>query len=51
MVRLTPDLVPAHIESRRQAIRRWAADNPDFVAKFDEERQKWLAANPQGVSR
>ncbi len=51
MVRLTPDLVPAHIESRRQAIRRWATENPDFVAKFDEERQKWLAAHPQGVSR
>lgn len=41
MVRMTPDIVPGHIKSRREAIRLWAQDNPNFVAKFQEERRKW----------
>ena len=41
MVRMTPDKVAEHIQSRREAIRRWALYNPDFVAKFQEERRKW----------
>jgi hypothetical protein len=44
VVRLTPELVPKHIESRRKAIQRWAEENPDFVAKFGEERREWEAA-------
>jgi hypothetical protein len=44
MVRLTPDMVPGHIKSRKEAIRRWAQQNPDFVAKFQEERRKWEQA-------
>jgi hypothetical protein len=41
MVRMTPDMVPGHIKNRRETIRRWAQDNQDFVAKFQEERRKW----------
>lgn len=44
MIRLTPDTVRGHIESRRGAIRRWARQNPDFVARVDQERRKWAAA-------
>ena len=40
-MRITPDLVAAHIALRRQGIARWAAANPDFVAKFMQERRKW----------
>ena len=43
MERLTPDRVAAHIESRRQGVRRWAQVNPSFVSRFDEARQKWRA--------
>lgn len=42
MVRLTPDRVPAHIEARRQAIRRWARENRASVERFDEERRRRL---------
>jgi len=41
--RLTLESVPAHVESRRQAIREWAKANPTFVAQFGAERQQWLA--------
>ena len=41
MVRMTPDIVPGHIKSRRAVIQRWAQDNPGFVAKFAKERRKW----------
>jgi hypothetical protein len=44
MVRLTPDMVPGHIKSRKEAIQRWAQQNTDFVAKFQEERRKWEQA-------
>lgn len=33
-LRLTPDRVAAHIESRRSAIRQWAEANPEFVKKI-----------------
>jgi hypothetical protein len=51
LVRLTPDLVPAHVEQRRQAVRRWAQENEVFVASFEEERRKWLAAQSASASR
>jgi hypothetical protein len=51
MVHMTPDAVPAHIESRRQAVRRWSEDNPGFVARFEEERRKWEASRKPAVSR
>ena len=40
MVRLTPDMVPAHIAARRGAVRSWAEENPDYVAKLEQERLK-----------
>jgi hypothetical protein len=44
MERLTPERLAAHIERRRAAARRWAQDNPSFVAQFEEARRKWLAS-------
>jgi hypothetical protein len=44
MERLTPERVASHIESRLQAVRRWAQANPAFVKQFEEERRKWLSA-------
>jgi hypothetical protein len=43
MVRMTPELAHAHVESRRRAIRAWAERNPQFVARFEDERRKWEA--------
>jgi hypothetical protein len=40
-LRLTPDNVAEHVAGRRNAIRQWARENPDFVARLAEERQKW----------
>ena len=47
MVRLTPGMVPGHVESRRQAIRRWATDNSEFVANVREERRQYEIACAQ----
>jgi hypothetical protein len=44
MVRMTPEIVRAHIASRRAAIRRWSEQNLDFVTSFREERRKWEMA-------
>jgi hypothetical protein len=41
MIRMTPDEVGAHVESRRAAIRQLAADNPAFVAQFQEQKRLW----------
>jgi len=43
MERLTPERVAAHIERRREAVKRWARANPAFVAQFENARRKWLA--------
>lgn len=43
MVRLTPDMVDAHIAQRRSAIQKWALQHPDFVATMQAERQKYVA--------
>jgi hypothetical protein len=45
MERLTPERVASHVESRRQAVRRWAQANPSFVARFEDARQRWLEQN------
>jgi hypothetical protein len=44
MERLTPDRVASHIERRRQAARHFALANPSFAMRFEEARQRWLAA-------
>lgn len=44
MERLTPERVASHIERRREAARRWAQANPSLVARFEDARRKWLAA-------
>ena len=51
MVRLTPEMVPAHIEARRQAIRRWAAENKTFVTRMDEERRKKFSEKEPAKSK
>ena len=51
MERLTPERVASHVERRREAVRRWARANPSFVARFDEARQRWLAARITMQSR
>jgi hypothetical protein len=45
MKRLIPERVGPHIESRREAVRRWARANPSFVARFDEARERWRQHN------
>jgi hypothetical protein len=45
MERMTPERVTSHVESRRQAVRRWAQANPSFVARFEDARQRWLEQN------
>ena len=45
MERMTPERVASHVESRRQAVRRWAQANPSFVARFEDARQRWLEQN------
>jgi hypothetical protein len=40
MVKLTPDMVPAHIAARRAAIRAWAEANARFLAEMDAEKAK-----------
>ncbi len=42
--RLTRDQIPSHIESRKQAVKLWAAAHPDFVKQFDEARMRHDAA-------
>src|SRR5262249_716794 len=44
MVRMTPDIVAAHVASRRQAIQEWARANPEFVQRITDERHKWELA-------
>ncbi|MBI4294368.1 MAG: hypothetical protein HY661_23050 [Betaproteobacteria bacterium] len=44
MLRMTPDKAASHVASRREAIRRWAIRNPDFVAAFQKEKSKWESA-------
>jgi hypothetical protein len=48
MQRLTPEGVVAHVESRRVAIRKWAAANPEFVAAFASERKRWERSGAAG---
>jgi hypothetical protein len=40
MLRLTPELVPEHIASRRASIQTWADENPEYVTKLEEEHSK-----------
>lgn len=40
MLRLTPGNVAEYVENRRQGIRQWAAENADFVAKFEAVRRE-----------
>jgi hypothetical protein len=49
MVRLTPGMVPGHVESRRQAIRLWTMNNPQFAANVREERRKYAIARAQDI--
>jgi hypothetical protein len=44
VVHLTPDRVAAHIEQRRNAVRRWAQSEQAFVQRFYKERIKWMAS-------
>jgi hypothetical protein len=44
MQRLTPESAAAHVERRRRDARQWADANPAFVTRFEDARQKWLAA-------
>jgi hypothetical protein len=48
MIQLTPEQVPGHIQSRREAIRRWAAENPSFIEALGREHTKWLSMNREG---
>ena len=48
MVRLTPDVVPRLVRDRREAIRSWADRHPDFVARFNAERQSWTSRSGRG---
>jgi len=50
MERLTPERVAAHIERRREAVKRWARANPAFVAQFENARRKWLAGESAKMS-
>ena len=49
MVRLTPDGVTAHIDQRREAVRRWARGEREFVERFEEERRKWVVSKKDRV--
>ena len=51
MVRLTPELVPGHIENRRQAVRGWAQENSSFVERLADERRKALEARSAAASK
>lgn len=44
LVRLTPDRVPELVANRRQALARWAAENPGWVARMQDA----LAAHQAG---
>jgi len=46
LVRLTPEAVPALIDARRQAVARWALENPHWVSEMQVERQASPAALP-----
>ncbi len=46
MMRLTPDNVAAHVESRRRAIERWAKEHPAFVEEFEQARRAALRLPP-----
>ncbi len=48
MLRLTPENIATHIESRRAAISQWASENPAFVRSFQEERSRWDARKSAG---
>ena len=41
MVQMVPDSVFAHISQRRNAVRKWAATQEQFVERFQEARGKW----------
>ncbi len=45
MVLMTPDIVAAHIQSRRDAIHRWMEGNRDFVEEFQKAKRKWETAH------
>ena len=51
MERVAPERVASLIDRRRQAVRLWAQANPAFVARFEDERRKWLAAQPPGTPK
>jgi hypothetical protein len=44
MMKLTPDTISKHVETRKDAVRKWAEGQPDFTRRFEEERQKWEAS-------
>lgn len=48
MARLTSDGVVEHIERCREAVRRWARNEKEFVARFEEEQKKLLASKRSG---
>jgi hypothetical protein len=50
MERLTPERVAAHVERRREAVKRWARANPSFVAQFEDARRNWLAGERARMS-
>jgi len=50
MERLTPERVAAHVERRREAVKRWARANPAFVARFEDARRNWLAGERAKMS-
>jgi hypothetical protein len=39
VVRLTSDGVVGHIDQRREAIRRWARSEKEFVARFQKKQK------------
>ena len=43
MVRLTTEMVDAHIAERRAAVRAWSTKHPEFVAAMQAEREKYVA--------
>lgn len=44
LVPLTAERVPALIAARRQAVRDWAAANPDWARQMDEAYRRWRDA-------
>ena len=44
MVRLTPENVAEHVRLRRERIRAWADEHPEFVVRMKDEHDKWQKA-------